>query len=251
MQDRYAGDIGDFGKIALLQALQSQGLTIGINWYRVHPLASEKQPDGSFKAQDGKYCVIPSDLQKGHEHLAAALHGMVERNERSVDALEKEALVPGAVYDHEWLTVANREKWHQKALDILKPVDLVFLDPDNGLLVKSVGKKSARSVKYTFYKEVKDYISRGQSVLIYNHRCRKPEEVYFRDIHENLVNCVGVQQKDILSITFRRYTIRDYFAISACDNHREKILNAFLSLKNSLWGEQGFCRVHKTENVSQ
>jgi len=33
MQDRYAGDIGDYGKIALLKALQTQGLSIGVNWY--------------------------------------------------------------------------------------------------------------------------------------------------------------------------------------------------------------------------
>ena len=33
MQDRYTGDIGDFGKLGLLRVLQAQGLTIGVNWY--------------------------------------------------------------------------------------------------------------------------------------------------------------------------------------------------------------------------
>ena len=42
MQDRYAGDIGDFGKIGLLKALYTQGLSIGVNWYRVEPLDTEK-----------------------------------------------------------------------------------------------------------------------------------------------------------------------------------------------------------------
>ena len=37
MQDRYAGDIGDFGKIALLQQIREKGLTIGVNWYKVNP----------------------------------------------------------------------------------------------------------------------------------------------------------------------------------------------------------------------
>ena len=41
MQDRYAGDIGDFGKFGLLRALSSAGLSIGVNWYRTIPSASE------------------------------------------------------------------------------------------------------------------------------------------------------------------------------------------------------------------
>ena len=43
MQDRYAGDIGDFGKIGLLKALQTQGLSVGVNWYRVEPMDTEKK----------------------------------------------------------------------------------------------------------------------------------------------------------------------------------------------------------------
>ena len=34
MQDRYTGDIGDFGKLGLLRQLTSTGLSIGVNWYR-------------------------------------------------------------------------------------------------------------------------------------------------------------------------------------------------------------------------
>ncbi|MBQ9065866.1 MAG: hypothetical protein IJ123_10505 [Blautia sp.] len=46
MQDRYTGDIGDFGKLGLLRVLESQGLTIGINWSRT--------PDEDHN-DDGKY----------------------------------------------------------------------------------------------------------------------------------------------------------------------------------------------------
>lgn len=48
MQDRYAGDVGDYGKIGLLKCLQAHGFTIGVNWYRVLELDVEKK-DGSFK----------------------------------------------------------------------------------------------------------------------------------------------------------------------------------------------------------
>ena len=45
MQDRYAGDIGDFGKIALLRSLKEQGFNIGVNWYKTEPLHTEKETD--------------------------------------------------------------------------------------------------------------------------------------------------------------------------------------------------------------
>lgn len=49
MQDRYAGDVGDYGKIGLLKCLQAHGFSIGVNWYRVPMLDVEKKKDGSFK----------------------------------------------------------------------------------------------------------------------------------------------------------------------------------------------------------
>ena len=63
MQDRYAGDIGDYGKIALLKALQTQGLSIGVNWYKAEALEAEKKADGTFKQEDGKY-LIPEELRQ-------------------------------------------------------------------------------------------------------------------------------------------------------------------------------------------
>lgn len=33
MQNRYTGDIGDFGKLCLIRVLQLAGLSISVNWY--------------------------------------------------------------------------------------------------------------------------------------------------------------------------------------------------------------------------
>lgn len=35
MQDRYVGDIGDFGKYGLLRALCAHDLSLGVVWYLV------------------------------------------------------------------------------------------------------------------------------------------------------------------------------------------------------------------------
>ena len=33
MQDRYVGDVGDFGKIGMLRQIANAGLRVGVNWY--------------------------------------------------------------------------------------------------------------------------------------------------------------------------------------------------------------------------
>ncbi len=171
MQDRYAGDVGDFGKIGLLKCLQTHGFKIGVNWYRVPVLDVEKDKDGTFKQNDGKY-LIPEKISECDPSLAEKLT-RIARGDRSIKAIQDKALIPDAVYYDNYLSVDGRSEWHKRAVELFADRNLIFMDPDNGMLVKSVGKRSARSVKYAFYEEVKDYLDRGKSVLIYNHRCRK------------------------------------------------------------------------------
>ena len=242
MQDRYAGDIGDYGKIALLRQIQAQGLSIAINWYRVEPLDVEKNADGSYKQEDGKY-LIPDYLFACDEELAVTLTQIAKSKNRSVKALEKKHLIPGAKYYSEPISVVGRDEWHKLALNCLEGFDVVFLDPDNGLLVKSVGKRSARSVKYTFYEEVRDYINRGQSVIVYNHRCRKPEEQYFNDICNKLEKETGIQKTEMLKMTFPKCSVRDYIAVPAKKEHRKKLIEAFCTMEQSRWGKMGVCRI--------
>ena len=242
MQDRYAGDIGDYGKIGLLRALQSHGLSVGINWYRVYPLEVEKKNDGTFKQADGRY-LIPEELTVCDRELADILTRIAQSNNRSIEALEQADLVLGARYYHEPLTVVQRAEWHEQAMKKLKNSDIVFVDPDNGMLVKSVGKRSARSVKYTFYEEVRDYVQRGQSVLIYNHRSRKQEGKYFREICSKLQETTGVPESKILKITFPKCSIRDYLAVPASEEQRMKIEAAFTDMEQTVWGKKGMCRI--------
>ena len=242
MQDRYAGDIGDFGKIGLLKALVAQGLSVGVNWYYVEPLCTEKKVDGTFKRGDGRF-LIPENLQVCDKDLAEKLIKISKSETRSIKELEKENLIPNAIYFSEPVTVAGRDEWHKKALEQLKDLDIVFVDPDNGMLVKSVGKGSAKSVKYTFYEEVKDYVQRGQSVLIYNHRCRKQEFHYFHEICSRLQEETGVEETEILKISFPKYSVRDYLAVPALAEHRKKIEAAFIAMEQGIWGNIGMCRI--------
>ncbi len=243
MQDRYAGDIGDYGKIGLLRCLQVHGFSIGVNWYRVPELDIEKNKDGTFKQNDGKY-TISSKIAQCDPILAEKLN-VIADGERSVVSIQNENLIPGAVYFDDYLTVDGRSEWCERAKNRFADVDLIFMDPDNGLLVDSVGKYSTRSVKYAFYKEeVKEYIDSGKSVLVYNHRCRKPKEKYFHDIEDKIEKEIKVYRQMVQKITFPKGTTRDYFAIPACEEHYKMFHEAFADMKNSSWGQRGVCRLY-------
>lgn len=119
MQDRCAGDIGDYGKIALLKALQAQGLSIGVNWYKTETLAAEKQADG-------KYYLIPEKLQHCDSKLANKIMEIAKSERRSIKAIEEADLISGAIYYSDQITVEQRNAWHQQALESLKEADIVF-----------------------------------------------------------------------------------------------------------------------------
>lgn len=235
MQNRYAGDIGDYGKFGMLRALASEGFSIGVNWYLV------ETPEHELSVNDGGK-LIPEKLTSVDPELAKVLSAISRSSERSVHALEEASLIPGATYFSDVVPVEDRAAWHARALAALVGTDLVFLDPDNGLLVKSVGKRSAKAPKYTFYEEVADYVARGKSVIVYNHRSRRKPDVYFGEIYEKLAAAVP-QASDVTAITFPKGSVRDYFAISATPEHASLIRRIFDILANGTWGDAGLCRL--------
>ena len=131
MQDKYAGDIGDFGKFVFLHALhRAYGgrLRLGINWYRT------TRPERS--SNDGRHV---SYLDQAHPNkdsfrlcdpeIYDSLARIV-RGTRSVNALEKHHLAPagtifysapipfGHVRQH--LKVSAREAWFRDSLTRLR-----------------------------------------------------------------------------------------------------------------------------------
>ena len=109
MQDRYAGDIGDFGKFSLLSELAKQGLSIGVNWYKTEPLTAETN-------NDGRYIDIPRSLRECNPALADKLSVISKCEDRSIQALKEARLIPRAVYYSEPVSVSNRVDWHNQAL---------------------------------------------------------------------------------------------------------------------------------------
>ena len=147
MQDKYAGDIGDFGKFILLRQISRMGssqLRLGINWY----LTDRTE----HKSNDGRhvdYLQNKSEYRDCDPILYNKLRQIVS-NSRSVRALERsQILSEGTVFYSEPTPfrstnfsdrVTYRDKWFEKSLEQLRPVQILFLDPDNGIQTPKVRK---------------------------------------------------------------------------------------------------------------
>lgn len=232
MQNRYAGDVGDFGKLGLLRILARSGLRIGLNWYLV--------PDESHNA-DGKHTgYLRNEAFRGcDDDLLSALGGLVISGQRNVGSLEAARLVTNARYYDATLHPPNtagaptRAEWHRSGLLKLNGTNVVFLDPDNGLLVKSVGLGSYASVKYVLLEELQDYYRVGHSVIFYNHRCRLPEDAYLERFRA-LRDSQAFPRSKWLGLSFRRGTVRDYFFILQPD-HAEVVAASVDEYLRSNW----------------
>jgi len=132
MQNRYAGDVGDFEKIGLLRQIIRSELGIGVNWYLT--------PDENHNA-DGEHIRYTADPRyNGCDVLLRNSLREIVISQRNVAAIEAMNLIPNAFYFREVLHSSSRtfsrRDWHNKALEVLRSADIVFLDPDNGILVK-------------------------------------------------------------------------------------------------------------------
>ena len=127
-----------------------------------------------------------------------------------------------------------RDKWHNQALKKLCCKDIIFCDPDNGLEVKSTKPTSKNGNKYITYQEAADYYKNGSSIIIYNHRDRKPETEYvkrflkFREIKETV-------DAKMFYLRASRFSVRDYLFIIHGRHFSDlkNALNKFLTTERS------------------
>ena len=234
MQDRYAGDVGDFGKLGMLRCMEDSGLRVGVNWYLVGDESHNNDGKHIGYLEDEKYCGCDDEL-------LASLNSMLEQGARSVLEIEKLNLLSTQKYYHERITepriqnVITRCEWHKKGLTTMAGCDLVFLDPDNGMLPKSVSRGSDKSIKYVLPEEIMDYYELGHSIVFYSHRTREQLEEYLKRFAD-LFNDAKEKGARIKGITFKRGTVRDYFFILH-EEHVSKVVTSLAKLFAGSWNK--------------
>ena len=231
MQDRYTGDVGDFGKYGLLRCLRGDGagrLRLGVLWYRTGTDIVAADP-----ANDGKHVsYLRPEGERLFRHcdppLYDGLREVVNRGDRRVGAVEQSGLlghdtrfhddyVPGpAAGSLGEARAIPRRRWANDALRAVQGCDLVFLDPDNGLEARSAPITTAKAPKYAYLEEVEALFGRGHSLVIYHHLGRHGSHAdqiaRWRDRLQH-----RLAPAHIIALRFRRGTARAFFVLATAD----------------------------------
>lgn len=231
MQNRYTGDIGDYGKLGLLRNIQASGLSIGVNWYLV--------PDEEHNG-DGRHVqyLDQESYRQYDEPLWIELKNIVNSGKREVSALQNPQILKAEYYskplDLSGKTKAERtstrEKWQKEALAALYGLDVVFFDPDNGLLVPSAA-GTGKENKYVKPNELLEFFRQGSSIIYYQHKARRPDSFYY-DQHCQLAK--EFEGAYSFGLKFIKTSLRYYFFIVQ-PRHREAVLEAIHKLLSSSW----------------
>lgn len=220
MQDRYAGDVGDFVKLGLLRALSS-GRRLGVAWYRF--------PDEDHNG-DGRHVSYLQQSNR-YEHLDPALFDHlrnVVQDARSIASLLP--VLGEAISSDEGLELASvpahqrrdwRKAWFKSVMDSLASCDLVFADPDNGIVDDGDWRKGrAKFGKQMPLEEVRA-LAHGRCAVIYHHNTRR------RGGHDAEVDH-WMREIDMpgLAVRATAYSPRTFFVLNP-DDQAEGLIRAF------------------------
>lgn len=239
MQDRYVGDIGDFGKFGLLRRILggnefNNQVQLGIVWCLF--------PDETHN-QDGGHI---SYLSQGHMRLLdPILHDCLERmvatrNRRVSEIAKSEIFPPTTVFVDKPIKVTSangetpppkervtyRDAWIRDCFDATEACDIVFFDPDNGIESPSVDKRHPKAGKYIFWGELSAFARRGQSIVVYHHTNRRasvPKQIEnLRPLFRERVSTTSA----IVPLIFHRGSCRVFWLVlsdSLADPLQERI----------------------------
>ena len=166
MKNQYFGDINDYRKYGLIRAIHAaSSLRILVAWMLT-------PDDGRTDGQTTGYLDKPDRWAGFDPALFYVLRAALRRNSRRhVGLIEQTDVLPNAEYFSAIVPDAacGRDEWLKALAQRAPSCDLVFLDPDNGLEVKSRPYGRKHSSKYLFWSEAIALWSSGPSLLIYQH----------------------------------------------------------------------------------
>jgi hypothetical protein len=225
MQHRYVGDVGDFGKYALLRALcqPEPAINLAVIWCLF--------PDESGN-NDGRHVSYLRD--QGFAQLDASLHAaladIVTRSRRNIAAIGDSGCLPtSTVFCADPISALDaahagsaerlryRGEWLETCLRRTTTCQLVFFDPDNGLEIASIPKYHPKAGKYIYWDELAQFWRRGNTLLIYHHVNRT---ITAAKQVTGLTERIAVEFPDarIIPLVFRRGSARVFWLIHRADD---------------------------------
>jgi hypothetical protein len=227
MQDRYAFDVGDYGKLGLLRHLIAEtGLVLGVLWW-ITALGSP--------GNDGKHLGYLSDqrFRRCDPWLWDEMAKLVSKG-RSVAALEP--LLPLGTRCHgvPVPSPTRRRTWLTEGLaDVSPPMGagLVFCDPDNGVWFRGT---TCRSRRHVGLEEVATLWQAGHSLVLYHHLNRQSPHL---DQVERGLRRLGTDLPGVAHVWgahYRRGSSRVFF-ILAQPAHANRMERAMSLMSTSTW----------------
>ena len=236
MQNRYVGDVGDFGKHGLLRYLSGMTsnddnpwLRLGVIWYLYHDEVHNNHGDlTSFlnrRPDDDK-----SEYRNCDPELWEKLRDLVHRpNTRCVHCVQLAGILPQGteyfgtpLYFMPEMSPTRRQElrgfWFEQALEASSLAELVYVDPDTGL--REGGMLAADGPKYTYINDLQALWNRGQSLVIYHHLGMLAGRVEdrAREGAANIQQALGVEP---ITLRFKRGPARAFYVVPQPD-HAER-----------------------------
>jgi hypothetical protein len=209
LQDRYAGDIGDYVKLALLRYL-SRGCELGVAWY-LHP-------DEGHNA-DGKHTAYLQNASRWRHldpELFDALCRVVER-ERSVRAIQETGIIDGSFAGEPLISATmpwrSRESWRagwfERVRCAIADAEIIFADPDNGLVDDDP--KRPRQKKFGKQLPLREAkaLAKGRVAIIYHHNTRRKG-----GHHVEVSHWLAQLGDDALAIRANAHSCRTFFILN-------------------------------------
>ncbi len=245
------GDVGDFGKYALLKQLSTDDrgaaiFKLGVVWYLV-------PNDGGNDGKHTRYLDRSKSRNRRFRECAPGIYDALDtivnvRRHRHVAEIREAGILPGAVFFEHALSFdqipsfqrevrqKHRSNWIAAAVESTKHCELIFVDPDNGLQC-GVRRHEAKGPKYVFYDELTPYLDRDQSLVVYHHlghHASHDEQIIQKrsELRENLQFAGSV-----ISLRYRRGTSRAFFIVPS-PRHRDRIEKRVRDILASPWGER-------------
>ena len=164
MQQRYLGDIHDFQKFIFVKFLSyAFKQKIGLNWYLVDP---KKIGEKEVNKKDGekRYFLQKNEFKTIDRKIYDEFVKLKSKKSRNINSFTKNTHMSQYVsFYNKKIPLLDREKWLVNSLSFFKENNIIFLDPDNGLLKNSKSKKT--SLKYVLISELESYLSNKKTVI--------------------------------------------------------------------------------------
>ncbi|MBT8343669.1 MAG: hypothetical protein KJO45_03030 [Sulfurovum sp.] len=236
MQDKYVGDVGDFGKFHLFRYLFNHkespmdGKELVQIWF-MHEGEGEQN-------NDGRHIDYFDRMMGSDAYLEESLLSLLMRNKREVTELESLKLLQNAIFYYEKVPRAldDRYLWLNRALTFSSKAQVVAVEPDNGIALKcNRGEQRFEFLtlenhyeqkvyphKYIFADEVSDFfrLPHLEVCIVYQHlnRCFTHDQQI-----ESLLNDLRKEYFHVIAIKHKPYSPRVFFFLCKSEVIKDSI----------------------------